>query len=148
MKFGAFARVAALSLAITPLAAARADEFPLVMGNFVRVDSISVDDGHDLEYAKHLAGLWRKGQDFAVKQGWISSYEILENTAKRAGEPDLYLVTTFAHIPDEAEAEKREKAYQDYMQTTMASQEAAAGERAKYRHASGSMMLRELKFRN
>jgi len=150
MKNRIFAPVAALALAlaITPMTAAHADEFPLISGNYVEVDSISIDDGHDLEYAKHLAGMWRRDKDFAVKQGWIVSYQILENEDKRASEPDLYLVTTFARMPDTAEAEKRQQLYDEHMKTTIATMEAGSGERAKYRHKVSSMMLRELKFRD
>jgi len=150
MKIRSFAPVAALALALalTPVVAAHADEYPLVTGNYVEVDGISIDDGHDLEYAKHLAGIWRKGKDFAVKQGWIVGYQILENEEPRAGEPDLYLVTTFARMADTAEAEKRHQAYGEYMKATIATMQAESGERAKYRHKVSSMMLRELTFRN
>jgi hypothetical protein len=60
---------------------------------------ISVDDGHDLEYATHLANMWRKSQDYALKQGWISGYEILSNEFKRPGEADYYLLTRFPRCP-------------------------------------------------
>src|SRR6185503_5950098 len=42
-----------------------ASEYPFEPGQYVEVSGIIVDDGHDLDYAKHLAGMWRKGQDFA-----------------------------------------------------------------------------------
>lgn len=147
MSIKPFAAFAALSLALTPFAV-RADEYPLVEGDYMTVDGISIDDGHDFEYAKHLAGIWRKSEDFAVKQGWITGYEILENVHRRAGEPDIYLVTRFARFADVAEAERRDKAYQEFMKSTFAQMQAESAERAKYRHQTGSMLLRELKFRN
>jgi len=143
-----FAALAALSLAVMPFAVAHADEYPLVQGDYVEVGTISIDDGHDLDYAKHLAGVWRKTEEFSLKQGWITGYEILSNEYKRAGEPDLYLVTRFARLADPAEAEKRRAAYQAYFQTTIAQEEAQSGERAKYRHVMGTMLLRQLKFRD
>jgi len=148
MSIKPFAVLAALSLAVMPFAVAHADEYPLVPGDYVQVDSISIDDGHDLDYAKHLAGIWRKTEDFALKQGWITGYEILANENRRAGEPDIYLVTRFSHFADNAEGEKREKAFQAYFQTTIAQEQAASGDRAKYRHQTGSMLLRVLKFRD
>jgi hypothetical protein len=143
-----FAVLAALSLATIPFTAAQADEYPLVSGDYVQVDSISIEDGHDLDYAKHLASIWRKTEEYALKQGWITGYEILSNEYKRPGEPDLYLVTRFAHFVDQAEGEKREKAFQTYFQTTIAQQEAQSGDRSKYRHQMGSTLLRVLKFRD
>lgn len=129
----------------TPLAA---QEYPVVPGDYVSVSMISVDDGHDLEYANHLAGMWRKGQDFAVKQGWITGYEIQSNENKRPGEPDFFLITRFAKFADPAQEDAREKAYNAYMATTAAQMQASSGERAKYRKVMGSMLLRSWKWRN
>lgn len=148
MSMKPFAALAALSLAVMPFAVAHADEYPLISGDYVQVDSIAIDDGHDLDYAKHLAGIWRKTEEFALKQGWITGYEILSNENKRPGEPDLYLVTRFARFADTAEGEKREKAFQAYFQTTIAQEQAQSGDRAKYRHQMGSMLLRVQKFRD
>ena len=148
MSIKPFAALAALSLAVMPFAAAHADQYPMVEGEYVQVDTISIDDGHDLDYAKHLAGIWRKTEDFAVKQGWITGYEVLANMNRRAGEPDLYLVTRFTRFADVAEGEKRDAAYQAFVQKTIAQEQAESGERAKYRHQMGSMLLRQLKFRD
>lgn len=147
MSFKPFAAFAAISLAAIPLAA-HADQYPFVEGDFVQVDGIAIDDGHDLDYAKHLTGIYRKTEEFAMKQGWITGFEILENVNKRQGEPDLYLVTRFARFADPAETEKREAAFQAAMQTTIAQEQAESAGRAKYRHQVGSMLLRQLKFRD
>jgi hypothetical protein len=128
MKSLRFAAMAAVALACAIPAAASAQEIPVVPGDYVSVSMISVDDGHDLDYINHLAGLWRKGQDFAVKQGWITGYEILTNEFRRAGEPDYYLIT--------------------YMATTNAQLQAASADRAKYRHQMGSILMRSWKWRN
>lgn len=146
MKSVRFAAAAAIALAFASPAIAQ--EYPVVAGEYVSMSMISVDDGHDLDYAKHLAGLWRKGQDFAVKQGWINSYEILTNENRRAGEPDYYLITRFSKFPDAAEEDKREAAYNAYMATTTAQMEAGSAERSKYRKQMGSMLLRSWKWRN
>ena len=65
MKLYRRAAIAAASLAFvfaTPLAA---QNFPMVPGEYVEVGSISIDDGHDLDYANFLAGQWRGRQEFA-----------------------------------------------------------------------------------
>lgn len=148
MKVFRYAAPAAalLSFAFTTPAMAQ-DEWPFDFGDFVEVSGIDVDDGHDLDYAKHLAGLWKKGQDFAQKQGWITSYEVLQNEFARKGEPDIYLITRFPNFATPAEENKRDAAYRAHMQSTIAQMEAASGERAKYRTQAGSMLLRQLKFK-
>jgi hypothetical protein len=148
MSIKPFTALSVLSLIVMPFAAAHAEEYPMVSGDYVQVASISIDDGHDLDYANYLAGQWRKSEDFAVKQGWISGYEILDNANKRPGEPDLYIVTRFARLPDQAEMDRRSHAYEEFMKTTIAQRETASGERAKYRHQMGTMLLRVLKFRD
>lgn len=142
------AAMAALALACTVPVAASAQQIPVVPGDYVSVSMISVDDGHDLDYINHLAGMWRKGQDFAVKQGWITGYEILTNEFKRPGEPDYYLITRFAKFADPAEEQKREDAYTAYMATTTAQLQAASADRAKYRTQMGTTLLRSWKWRN
>lgn len=146
MKSVRLAAMTAIALAFASPAVAQ--QYPVVGGDYVTVGMISVDDGHDLDYINHLAGMWRKGQEFALKQGWITGYEILTNENRRAGEPDYYLLTRFAKFPDAAEEDKREAAYNAYMATTNAAMQAASGERAKYRHQVGSMLLRSWKWRN
>ena len=141
MKLARFAALAAVSLAFATPAMA-ADEWPVQPGDYVEISMISVDDGHDLEYINHLAGQWRKGQDYAKAQGWITSYEILSNEFPRAGEPDYYLITRFAKFADPAEEKKRDDAYRAYMQSTASQMQAASADRSRYRHLVGSMLLR------
>lgn len=148
MKSLRFAAMAAVALACAAPVAAIAQQIPVVPGDYVTVSMISVDDGHDLDYINHLAGMWRKGQDYALKQGWITGYEILTNENKRPGEPDYYLITRFAKFADPAEEQKREDAYTAYMAMTNTQLEAASADRAKYRTQMGSMLLRSWKWRN
>lgn len=121
---------------------AQAQEWPLNPGDFVSVSMITVDDGHDLEYANHLAGQWRKSQDYAKSQGWITNYQVWTNEFARDGEADIWLVSWFPTFADPNEVLRREKAFNDYMKTTAARQEAESGKRATYRKLSGSMLLR------
>lgn len=136
------AMAASMALGIAAPVAAQ-DTWPTESGDYVEVAGIKVDDGHGLDYANHLAGMWRKGQEFAKAQGWITSYEILTNVFARENEPDLYLVTRFPRFADPAESSRRDEAYRAYMQATEAQMQASSGERAKYRHQMGTMLLRE-----
>lgn len=145
MKAIRYAALAAASLTLAFAAPAFADDpWPVDNGDYVEVGMISVDDGHDLDYLTYLAGQWRKGQDFAKAQGWISGYEILTNQNKRPGEPDFYLITRFPRFADKAEETKRDEAYFAHMQSTTAAMQAGSAERSKYRHQLGSQLLRAL----
>ena len=140
LKLAAFA---AVSLAFTaPFAAQAQSAWPTKPAEYVEVSGIEVDDGHSLDYANHLAGQWRKGQDYAMQQGWITGYEILTNEHARDGEPDIYLLTRFTNFADSAEGERRDAMYLKHMAATTAQMQAASGDRAKYRKQKGSMLLR------
>jgi len=148
MKAHRIAAAAALSIIAFAARPALADDYPLKGGEYLDIAMITIDDGHNLDYAKFLADQWRKSQDYAWKQGWITGYEVDMNVDKRPGEPDLFLVTRFKSMPDGAEQERRNDAYNAYMKTTDAQMEAASGDRATYRHVMGSMLLQKLEFKD
>ena len=137
------AAFAAVTLAFAaPLAVQAQSAWPTKPAEYVEVSGIEVDDGHGLDDANHLAGQWRKGQDYAMQQGWITGYEILTNEHARDGEPDIYLLTRFANFADTAEGERRAAMYLKHMAATTAQMQASSGDRAKYRKQKGSMLLR------
>jgi hypothetical protein len=121
-------------------------EYPLVPGEYADMAMITVDDGHSLDYARFLAADWRKQQDFAKAQGWITGYEILGNVDKRAGEPDIYLITYYKSMPDAAEQAKRDDAFRKFMATTDTKMQQESGQRATYRHVMGSILLQKLEW--
>ncbi|MEZ5742174.1 MAG: hypothetical protein R3D89_00195 [Sphingomonadaceae bacterium] len=142
-KLNVFAALAATSLAFAvPQAASAQDAWPMESGDWVEVAGIHVDDGHGLDYANHIAGQWRKGQDFAKAQGWISNYQVMTNPFPRKGEPDVYLITWFPSFADKAEEKKRDEAYRKHMAMTDEQMQAASGKRAEYRKVGSTMLLR------
>ena len=149
MKFIKKAAIIAASAGFvfaTPAAAQ--DQYPLVGGDWVEVTGIAIDDGHNLDYANYLSQQWRRIQDYAVAQGWITSYEILVNAHPRAGEPDIYLITRFADFADEAENERRNKLYREMMKRNIAQLQAESGERSKYRTVMSTTLMQELTWRD
>jgi hypothetical protein len=143
MKMAAAAMVVTLPMALPTTV--QAQEFPLVAGDYSEVSGIFVKDGGAFKYATHLATKWLDVQKFAKSKGWISDYKILVNEYPRDGEPTIYLMTTFANMADAAEAERRNKAYDAYMQSSAQQQIAESGNRAEYRTVQSSMLLREYK---
>ncbi|MFL6734923.1 MAG: hypothetical protein ACJ8EY_09520 [Sphingomicrobium sp.] len=87
---------------------AAAQDFPLKGGNYWNVAEITIEDGHFGDYADFLAGTRRTNLDFSRSKGWIKDSYVLANVNKRAGEPDLYLVTITDHLTTPAEDEARE----------------------------------------
>jgi hypothetical protein len=127
---------------------AAAQDIPLVTGNFWNVTEVTIDDGHFSTYADYLAGQYRKQEEFAKSKGWIKDYYILSNNNKRSGEPDLYLVEVFDHVTTPAEDIAREKDMNAYLAQTTRQGEAGSGNRAKYRHIGGTMLLQQLLYRH
>jgi hypothetical protein len=135
------AAFAAATLAFAAPLPAAAQNDPFIGGDYVSVTGVSIDDGHYLDYANFLSGFYKAQEDFAVKQGWQTSWEILSNVNGRKGEPDLYLVRRFKNIPDSAEGERRAAMIRSQVKMDDAQMEAASGDRAKFRHIEGSQLL-------
>lgn len=127
---------------------ATAQDIPLTTGNFWNVSEITIDDGHFATYADFLAGQYRKNMEFQKSKGWIKDYYILANANKRAGEPDLYLITIFDHVTTPAEDLVREKESNAFLAQTSRSADASSGDRAKYRHLGGNLLLQEQVYRH
>ena len=145
VRFGAYFASTSLVTALATPALAQSN--PFIGGDFVDVASVTIDDGHSLDYAKFLAGYWRAQQDFMKEQGWITSYELLANIHKRPGEADLYLVQRSKSMPDGAEIARRDQIMRDKMKMTEAQMEASSGERAKFRHVIGSSLMQVLNYK-
>ena len=137
----------AITLAFALPQAAVAQDDPFVGGDYVEVTGVTVDDGHYSDYASFLAGYYKAQEQFAIKQGWQTAWEVLANVHKRAGEPDLYLVRRYRDLPDGAEGDKRAAQIRAEVKMSDAQMEAASGDRAKFRHIMGSQLLQVLKLR-
>ena len=147
MKSVRLAAIAAATLLFTAPLAVQAQSDPFMGGDYVAVTAISIDDGHYLDYATFLGGFFKAQEEYAVKQGWQTSWEILSNVHPRKGEPDLYLMRRFKNIPDGAEGERRSQMIRDNVKMSDAQMEAASGDRAKFRHVDSNMLLQEMKYK-
>lgn len=136
----------ALALA-TPQAAVAQDQYPLKGAEWIEITGISLEDGGGLTYANWLAGEWRKRMDYAVKQGWIQSYEIWSNTYSRKNESDLWLITRFAEFESDDEFEARNRQMREYMQRSISQLESESGDRAKYRTVDSEILAKRLVWR-
>ncbi|RYD85257.1 MAG: hypothetical protein EOP61_39085 [Sphingomonadales bacterium] len=145
MKKYGLAALGAVTLALAAPQMAMAQDSPFTGGDYVEVTGVTVDDGHFMDYATFLTGYYKDQEEYAKKQGWQTSWEILANVFKRAGEPDLYLVRRYRDIPDGAEGEKRAAKIRAEVKMSDAQMEAQSGDRAKFRHVMGTQLLQVLK---
>jgi hypothetical protein len=143
LKTLAAAAVMAVSLPVAFAAPAAAQEFPLEPGDYAEVSGIFVNDGAEFKYAQHLVDVWVANLEFSKSQGWVSDYKIYANVNPREGEPNIYLMTTFASLPDAAEQERRNAAWREFTQASVEQQISESGNRAEYRTVQSSLLLQE-----
>jgi hypothetical protein len=137
------AALAALSFA-SPVVAQQSSYSP---GMYWEVSSITVEPGQDENYADWLATQWRAQEEFSKQQGWIREYHVLANNDRRSGEPDIFLVEVFDHVPTAAEQLQREQAFERMMRRDPHQLSTESGQRATMRRLTGSMLLQELNLR-
>ena len=137
----------AAALTLTVPATAWAQNDPFIGGDYVEVTGVSVDDGHNLDYARFLTGFYRAQEQYAISQGWETAWEIMRNVNKRKGEPDLFLVRRYKSLPDGAEGDRRAAMVREQVRMSDAEMAAASGDRAKFRHIESNMLLQVLRIR-
>ncbi|MXO48540.1 hypothetical protein GRI69_09745 [Erythrobacter vulgaris] len=135
--------IAAAALTVSLAAPAAAQEFPLEAGEYAQFNGIYVKDGGDFKYAEWLASEWKNFQEYALSQGWTTGYKIYYNVNPRDGEPTMYLMTSFASMPNAVEQERRNDAFDAWAKKTAEQQIAESGNRAEYRTAKSSILLQE-----
>lgn len=147
MRKSMFAALLAVPLAFTIAAPAASQNYPLDYGNFADVTGIDIIDGGGVEYANYLAKEWRKNQEFAKAQGWITDYKVWANLYPREGEPDLYLMIMYAKMPDAAESMRRDEAFREFVKKNDSQMATESGNRGKFRKILSSSLLGEMLFK-
>ena len=147
MKKLGLTALGAVALAFALPQAVAAQDDPFTGGDYVEVTGVNVDDGHYMDYATFLSGYYKAQEEYAVKQGWQTGWEILANIHKREGESDLYLVRRYRNLPDGAEGEKRAAQIRAQVKMSDAQMQAASGDRAKFRHVMSSQLLQVMKLK-
>jgi hypothetical protein len=128
-------------------AAAHAQEWPLVAGDYWEVTGVVIKDGGGLKYANFLAGEWRENMEFSKSKGWIKDYMILGNAYARADEPDLFLITIMDSVVSGPEGEKRQQEYMAWKKKTVTQMETESGNRAEFREVKTNFLFQQFKFR-
>ncbi|BBD98729.1 hypothetical protein SAMIE_1022300 [Sphingobium amiense] len=137
-------RAGLMAAALTCAAPLLAQTYPADPGDFTDVSMIKVLPGGDTAYTQFLATEWKKQQEFAKSQGWIKSYKVMSNLYPREGEPDLYLMVTYADMPNAQAAMKQRDAYLAWQKKSLQTLDQESGDRGKFRTLVGSMLWGEV----
>ena len=116
-------------------------------GTYWVVQGITVEDGQLENYMDYIAATYRKSQDFAKQNGWISGYTILQNVNRRLDEPHLYLVTEMPRLATPQEEVERERKLNEHMQQTSRQATEQSGQRVAMRKLGNNLLLQELDLR-
>ena len=128
-------------------APATAQDTAYTPGTYWVVQGITVEDGQLENYMDYIAATYRKSQDFAKQNGWISGYTILQNVNRRLDEPHLYLVTELPRLATPQEEVERERKLNEHMQQTSRQATEQSGQRVAMRKLGNNLLLQELDLR-
>ena len=141
--------MAALFASSMVLAApAAAQESSYTSGGYATVQGIFLEDGQFENYMDYLAGTYRRSQEFARSQGWISGYRIFANVNRRENEPHLYLMVEMPRLATPQEDVERDRRLNEHLQQTTRQAAEASGQRVSMRRLGGNILLQELTLRS
>lgn len=107
------------------------------------VTAVHVEDGQFENYIDWLASRFRTEHDYAIKEGSELSYYVLAVNAKRANEPDLFLVFTSKDYLTIAQQLAYEAKFNAMMSEDRRTSETSAAKRAPMRRILDNMELQE-----
>jgi hypothetical protein len=128
----------------TPAAAQEPSYTP---GGYWTVTGIYLEDGQFENYLDYLAGTYRRSQDFARQNGWISGYRILQNVNRRQDEPHLYLIVEMNRLATPQEEVERERRMNEHLSQTTRQATEQSGRRVTMRRLGSNLLLQELNLR-
>lgn len=150
MKTIFLAALAAGTFALAAPAAAQpaaAPDSAYTPGGYWDVQGIYIEDGQFENYMDFLADSYRRTEDFARSQGWITGYTILLNVNRRHDEPDLYLITQFPRPTTPQEDIERQRVMNEHLRQTTHQAAEQSGQRVRMRRLGSDVLLQELNLR-
>lgn len=137
------AALAVGSVMVVP-ASASAQAVAYTPGNYWSVQGIYIEPGQFENYMDYIADRYRRNQEFAKSQGWISGYRILVNVNRRKDEPDMYLISEFAQMPNAKEQMERDALVERNLRETARQAEQSSGQRVSMRKLGSNTLMQEL----
>jgi hypothetical protein len=109
--------------------------------------NIQIEPGQFENYMDFLASIWKKSNEFGMKEGNVVSYHVLSVNNPRHGEPDLILAIETKDYMTNADQLTLQKKYEAFMAMDQRKMDTAGGERKVMRKLVGNMELQELKLK-
>jgi len=109
--------------------------------------NIQIEPGQFENYMDFLDKEFKRGNDFAMKQGYVVSYHVFQVNNARHGEPDLILAVESKDYFTNAQQLEMQKKYEEFMAKDNRKMTAESGERKAMRKFVGGMELQELKLK-
>ena len=116
-------------------------------GHVVQVTEVHTKDGMFNAYINDLSNLWRKFLEAQKADGDVIRYSMYSNVSRREGEPDLYLVVTYANW---AAVDRGVEYFDEISSKVLGSPEEmreAAVDRGELRTIGSTYLLREITFK-
>ena len=147
MKIARTLKIAAAAALLAFGPAAFAQDSSYAPGTVWNFSYIQIEPGQFENYLDFLSKTWKKGQDYALKEGDIVSYHVFQINNARAGEPDLILAIETKDYLTNAQQLAVQKKFEKFMAQDTHKLDAGMGERKVMRKLDGSMELQELKLK-
>ena len=142
--------LAALALAVLASTAAVAQDHSRNWdnGHVVGVTEVHTKDGMFNAYINDLNNVWRKFLEEQMKDGSVIGYNMYANASQREGEPDLYLVVTYANWAAFDRGEEYFAAIREKVIGSAEDMRSAGVKRGDLRTIGSQFTLQEIKFRD
>lgn len=112
------------------------------------VTSVKIMDGQYENYLNFLSKSYKPLMEAQKEAGIVLSYAIYDASARKADEPDLYLVVTYPNMASfDGLADKTEPLSSKVLGLSRAQAAEASAGRGKMREIMGTEMIRELRLK-
>jgi hypothetical protein len=128
-------------------ASASAQSSSYTPGTVWTLSNVKIEPGQFEAYMDFLDKTWKRGNDYAVKEGYVVSYHVLAVNNPRSGEPDLILAIESKDYLTTAQQLDVQKKFEAFMAMDVRKLDTESGARKVLRKLDGGMELQELKLK-
>jgi hypothetical protein len=147
MKIVNILKLASAAVLLAFGGAAQAQSSSYTPGTVWTFTNVQVEPGQFENYLDFLDKEFKRGNDYAIKEGSIVSYHVFQVNNARAGEPDLILAVEAKDYLTNVQQLEIQKKYEAFMAKDNRKMTAESGDRKVMRKFLGSMELQELKLK-
>ena len=139
--------VTSILIALFAVPALAQDARAYAEGNVLEVTSVLTKPGMFDEYMKFLASTYRQEMEELKKIGVVVDYDIYQTMPRHPGDPDLYLVVTYANMAVFDTLEDKSEAIEKKLFGSRKQAAEGMASRESIRTILGSEIVRELKLK-